>query len=291
LPWVFKKCGDLTIETAYEIGYNFHGAGGSTAQKETQMANDKFSTREALNYGWETFKANIPFFLGFMVVVSVLTFVPRLVIERLFEPQTALYFVVNLIVSLISIFAGMMALRISLYINDDGSPELSRLSETFSYFPYYLGGELLRGLIVGGVYIVLSALREKLPVSLLALGELLWLPFAIVFTYMFFFTGYLIIDKGLGPIEALKESRALTYGYKKDLLVFSLVMGLINAPGLFFIFVGTILEVGGMPSGSIFTTIGKILMVGLIVSIPVSLMALTQLYRRFCPVEAASQTA
>ena len=64
-----------------------------------------------------------------------------------------------------------------------------------------------------------------------------------------------IIDEGLGPIAALEKSSRLTVGIKLDLFVFALLMGAINVAG------------------------AMCLMVGLFVSVPVSLLAYAFVYR------------
>jgi uncharacterized membrane protein len=46
----------------------------------------------------------------------------------------------------------------------------------------------------------------------------------IIFGLMFMFSTFLVIDRELGPIEALKESNHITHGHKWRLLGFSLVL-------------------------------------------------------------------
>jgi uncharacterized membrane protein len=72
---------------------------------------------------------------------------------------------------------------------------------------------------------------------------------------MLLFSGFLVIDRGLGPIQALKESHRITQGYKWTLFVFCLLLVLVNLAGLL------------------------ALVVGIFVSAPVSLLALTHAYR------------
>jgi len=69
------------------------------------------------------------------------------------------------------------------------------------------------------------------------------------------FVMFIVIDRGLGPVEAMKESARLTRGYKWQLLGFVLVLALIN-------FVGALA-----------------LLVGLFVTIPVTSLAFVQAYR------------
>ena len=77
----------------------------------------------------------------------------------------------------------------------------------------------------------------------------------VIVGLMFMFTTFIVIDRGLGPIEAMKESRRITDGHKWTLLGFSLMLVLINLLGML------------------------ALVVGLLVTIPVSSLALVQAYR------------
>ena len=139
---------------------------------------------------------------------------------------------------------GMASTRISLDLYDAGEPDLSRLGELLPQYLPYLFGKILYGLIV-------------------MVGLLLLLIPGVIVAYMFLYVGYLIIDRGLGPIDALEKSRAVTDGYKWDLFLFSLTVALLNMVGVLCLFVG------------------------LFVTIPVTLMASAYVYRKLSPAEAA----
>lgn len=206
------------------------------------MANDKFSIKEALKYGWDTFKANVPFFLGFMVIMGLITVVPDYIAEKMFDPKSVPLIAVKIILRLIGLLLGMISTRLSLDIHDNGQPDLTRISEVLPQYPAYLFGKIVYGLIV-------------------LVGLILLIVPGIIVAYMFLYVGYLIIDKNMGPIAALSESRALTDGYKMDLFIFSLAVAFINLVGVFCLFVG------------------------LFVTIPVTLMASAYVYRRLSPAE------
>ena len=53
----------------------------------------------------------------------------------------------------------------------------------------------------------------------------------IIFALMFMFSTFIVIDRELGPIEAMKESHRITHGHKWKLLGFSLLLVLINLLG------------------------------------------------------------
>jgi uncharacterized membrane protein len=212
------------------------------------MANDKFSIKDALKYGWETFKTNVPFFIGFMVVLGLLTVVPDYIAEKIFAPRSVGLVLVKIVLRLIGLVLGMASTRISLDIHDYGQPDLSRIESIVPQIGSYLVGKIIYGLAV-------------------LVGLVLLIIPGIVVAYMFLYVGYLIIDRGLGPIAALSESRVVTDGYKMDLFLFSLVVALVNIVGVVCLFVG------------------------LFVTIPVTLMASAYVYRRLSPAEPAAETA
>jgi uncharacterized membrane protein len=72
---------------------------------------------------------------------------------------------------------------------------------------------------------------------------------------MFMFVTFIVVDREVGPIEAMTESKRITHGYKWSLLGFSLVLVFINLLGIL------------------------ALVVGLLVSIPVSSLSFAYAYR------------
>ncbi len=87
-------------------------------------------------------------------------------------------------------------------------------------------------------------------------GFLLFIIPGIIFSIKFMFTPYLVIDKDMGPIEALKASAKMTDGVKWDLIGFMSAVVVL------------------MYSGAL------ALLVGLIITIPVGTLAYVVLYER-----------
>ena len=210
------------------------------------MAEARFSISEALKYGWETFKAKAGFFIGLTVALALVTAVPDFIIGKLFAQGTALRLVAEITLRLVGLFLGMITTRISLDLYDTGEADLSKISGLLPQFLPYLGGKILYGLIV-------------------LIGLILLVVPGIIVSYMLLYVGYLIIDRNLGPIEALKESKVVTDGSKWHLFLFSLAVALLNIAGVL------------------------CLLVGLLVTIPVTLMASVYVYRQLSPrLEAAA---
>jgi uncharacterized membrane protein len=77
----------------------------------------------------------------------------------------------------------------------------------------------------------------------------------IIFALMFMFATFIVIDRELGPINAMNESARIAKGYKWQLFGFTLVLVLINLLGLL------------------------ALVVGLLVTVPVTSLAFVHVYR------------
>ena len=106
--------------------------------------------------------------------------------------------------------------------------------------------------IIVGLTVVIGLILLVVPGVIAALGLM--------------FTSYLVIDKGRGPVEAYKESWQMTKGHKWQLFLLVLAILGINILGLI------------------------ALVVGLLATIPVSMLAMVHAYRKLsgvAPVQAA----
>jgi uncharacterized membrane protein len=200
----------------------------------------EFSTGSALRFGWETFKKRPWFFVGSTVVIllaSGLIDAFSSAIDAAVGGSAEQPSVVGTVVNLgLGTLLGMGATAFYLAAHDN--PDTVDLSALWHPQPFwkYLGASILYALaiVVGLVLLVVPG---------------------IILALMFMFTTFIVIDRGLGPIEAMKESNRITYGHKWTLLGFTLMLVLINLLGVL------------------------ALVVGLLVTIPVSSLAVTHAYR------------
>jgi uncharacterized membrane protein len=138
------------------------------------------------------------------------------------------------------------------------NPETVELSALWHPHPFwkYLGLTILFAVIIVAVFLLGFSLVTALGRDAgLVVGVPLLVVLAVILSLMLLFSGFLVIDRGLGPIQALKESHRITQGYKWTLFVLCLLLVLVNLAGLL------------------------ALIVGIFVSAPVSLLALTHAYR------------
>jgi uncharacterized membrane protein len=75
------------------------------------------------------------------------------------------------------------------------------------------------------------------------LGTILLIVPGVILSLMFFATLYLIMDKGLGPVVAIKESMRITKGHKWTLFVLLLASAGIAILGLLALIVGLLVAV------------------------------------------------
>lgn len=197
-----------------------------------------FSVREALTFGWETFKKRPFLFVG----AFALTMLVSGIVSAILDPEQGAP--VTLITSIMSVLSALIGLFIELglvtfSIRSHDSVEKVSLYDFWNPAPFlrYLGGQILLGLIV-----IIGIILLIVPGVIAALGLM--------------FTPYLIIERNRGPIEALKESWRITMGHKKELFFFMLALIGINILGLL------------------------ALVVGLLVSVPVSMLAMVHVYRK-----------
>jgi hypothetical protein len=219
-----------------------------------------FSPSSALRFGWETFKKRPWLFVGAFVLVGL----AQVVVESLsravdapFGGAESDYAFLGALISLACntlISMGVTAFGLAAHDN----PETVELSALWHPHPFwkYLGLTILFSIIIVAVFLLGLSLVTALGRDAgLVVGVPLLVVLAVILSLMLLFSGFLVIDRGLGPIEALKESHRITQGYKWTLFVFCLLLVLVNLAGLL------------------------ALIVGIFVSAPVSLLALTHAYR------------
>ena len=203
--------------------------------------NDIFSPIEALRFGWYTLKKNIIFFLVLMIIVAVLYAFSSMIGMILIFPHlydnlsqapisgltTILIIVVTIAAVAIDITVEMGLLKIALSFRDNIMPEVKDLFRSYPLILNYLAASIIYALMFLGGFALLVAGNFFLGSGggvgqiILSLGLLL---LAIYLALKYQFYGYLIVDKKMGPIEALLQSGRLTACALKPLLIFWLLL-------------------------------------------------------------------
>ena len=201
------------------------------------MTAEKFSISEAIHFGWNTMKSNLGFFIGLLIFVFLFTSLSSIIAAKATEANIFLGIFFYIADFSLSIIISIGLVKIALRFCDNEKGRFADLFSQYPLFPQYLVGSILYGLIVFA-------------------GTILLIIPGIIWGIQFCFYDYFIVDKGLGPIEALKRSSAITRGVKWDLFVFFLVLSGINLLG------------------------ALCLLIGLFVTIPTTMVALAFVYRK-----------
>jgi uncharacterized membrane protein len=193
-----------------------------------------------VQFGWDITKSNIGFFIGLLIVAGLIQYVPDIVATIIEADAPALSLIIRIASFVLSVIIGMGLIKICLRFCDGEKGEFSDLFSCYPLFFKYLVGSILYGVIV-------------------VVGLILLIIPGIVWAIKFQFFDYLIVDKGLGPIDALEKSSDITRGVKWDLFLFAILLGIINLMGFL------------------------CLVVGLFVTIPVTMVAIAFVYRKLLP--------
>lgn len=189
------------------------------------MARKYFNFSDVLSFGWGVMKANLWFFVGIGLVLLIVIYLPtiaRVVVENLHLPkasETTLAVLLQVLGVAINIFVKIGLIKIALSFCDERKPPFATLFDAWDCFWRVIGTGILYGLIVLAGFI------------LLIIPGIIW---AVKFSLCYYF----VIDKGLGPIQALRASSRTTMGAKWRLFGFGIVCGLINLLGLLCLIVG-----------------------------------------------------
>jgi uncharacterized membrane protein len=214
------------------------------------MAQLQFSRDEAIKFGWQAAMDNLGFFIRALIIIFVVSLTFSVIGKLTEKSYPFISLAANIIYTFFSLMFGIGLIKIYLKIFDSQEPELSDLTfgMNLNLFLSYLVVSLLYTLIIIG-------------------GLILFIFPGIYWAIQFQFCTYLVIDKGMGPVEALKKSSALTKGVKWDLFVLGILLLLIILLGILALFIG------------------------LFVAIPLTMMAVTFVYRKLLSQSETAQNA
>lgn len=195
--------------------------------------NTSFSIEAAFKYGWNTFKHRPGFFIGMTIIILFVSWFTGFVLGMVGEKGNAISGIINLLVTTL-VDLGVVATMLKVYDAPD-SATFSDLWHPQQYLPY-LGATILTGIAV-------------------VVGLILLIIPGLIAAMMLLFVKFVVIDRNMGPIDALKESARITKGHRMTLFLFVLAIAVINIIG------------------------AVLLLIPLLVTIPVSSLAMVYAYR------------
>jgi len=209
------------------------------------MEKDKFPFGEAVKFGWQKTKENFWSLIAVTLIWIVVNSMFSYSVKSFEKTMPALSFIINLCSTLVNMLMTLGITKIGLKVYAGEKFEVSELFESYRLFLNYLLASILYFLAVAVGFLLLIV------------------PGIILIIRMGLYT-YLIVDKQMGALDALKESMRLTKGSAFDLFLF------------WFILLGVLL-------------LGLLaLIVGIIVAVPITLLAYVFIYRYL---EAKNQVA
>lgn len=197
----------------------------------------KFSIGKEISYGWETAKAHLPFFVVIILITGIVNFAPNILVQNMQKDVPVLSGLLSLVLWVVSMLVSLGLIKITLKIIDNKKTEIVDL---FNGYP-----QLLNFVVASIIYSII-----------VVVGLILLIVPGIIFSIKYHFYSYLIVDRNMGPLEALKKSGDITKGSKWQLFLLGLACGLVNLVGL--------LALG----------------IGLLITVPLTMLAYAHVYRK-----------
>jgi len=186
------------------------------------MFNEKtFSDGAAVRFGWEKMKEHMGFFILMFLVILGAAIVPMMLTLLVPEEYWYIWLLLGLAYIALQIIIAIGFVQIILDVTDGKKPMLSTLFTRWNVFFKFLGVSIVYGFVV---YV----------------GFLLLIFPGVIWMLKYWYAPLLVVDKGMGPIEAMKKSAEITEGLKWDLLGLYCVTNVVNVIGIVCLYVGLI---------------------------------------------------
>lgn len=241
------------------------------------MSESIFEPFDPILFGWNTLKGNLQFFAILMIIVSALYYIPGIIQMMLFTesvsaPEAAYLGMIGILLAIFYLVIYQLVelglVGISLEFRDGKPHEIEDLFKNYRLFPNFLAATIIYGFMV-------------------AIGFIFFIIPGIYLALKYMFYGYLIVDKGLGPIEALRESGRMTDGAKKNIIVYWLTLwcGMIVIMLILGLFVaapaGFIAAAISKDLVPVFVAIANIItmIINLLIIVPITKLSMADVYR------------
>ena len=180
---------------------------------------DTFSAQACIRFGWETFKRRPWFLIGAFLLYMIVLGLISAVASEIGKVGPAVNFVASFANWGVQIIGGMGMIAFLLKAHDDIAHVALQDFWHPQPFLYYLGACILMFLAFLG-------------------GLILLIVPGIIFAIMFSFATYLVIDRGLSPMQAMRERKRITDGHKGTLFSLALLSVGVALLGLLCLIVG-----------------------------------------------------
>lgn len=180
--------------------------------------NNKFSIGEAIKAGWEKAKSNVGSFFLILVGSWIISAIISAFATGV-KDTPALVMLITLLSWLVGIFLQMGIFRVALKVLDGGKAAMADFALNPEQFGKFLLGAIFYSIITGVGFVLLI------------------IP-GIIWGIRLQFIPYLIIEKNLNPMDALKRSWDITRNQTWNLFLFGLVGFLVGLLGFIALIIG-----------------------------------------------------
>ena len=184
---------------------------------------NEFSASGSIKAGWKTFKKRPGFFIGSMLIIFVVVGIVSAIFGQ-YENQGTVSVLASLGNLLVETLVDIGIVAFALKAVDH--PESVRLTDLWHPQHYF---QYLVAVVLTGIAVIVGLVLLIVP--------------GIIVMLMLLFVKYAVVDKNLGPIEALKESARITKGHRIDLLVLLSLALLVNIAGALCVLIGLLVSV------------------------------------------------
>jgi uncharacterized membrane protein len=192
------------------------------------MAEQKFTLDEALSSGWKATIENIGGLLLYVFLPGLFLFLLNIGSSFIVKSMnlgdvgtSLLQFGSSVIHMLLQVIFNIAVIKICLKYLDNRQVSPADFIPTMTQFWFYVAAAFLNTLIVG-------------------IGLCLLVVPGVILGLMLQFYGFLIVDKGLGPIQAFKASTELTKGTKLELFILWVILAIIMIVGAICLVIGLV---------------------------------------------------
>jgi len=187
------------------------------------MSAHSFTVKEALRFGGSTFKKNWQFLVIVFVIVIVVGMIPGWLHDWARDNFPAISFVFSILGWIVQIVTSIGIIIISLKLVDGKKPHITDLYKHYPILLNYFLGSLLYGAVT-------------------LLGFILLIVPGIIWGIKYQYTTYLIVDRGMKPMEAFKTSGKITQGQKTKLFWLGIAYIGITLVGILIVGIGLIIS-------------------------------------------------
>jgi hypothetical protein len=215
------------------------------------MTKRSFSIRESLSFGWEKTKAHRGLLFKILLILFALQVMSSIVSHVLHDELIGL--LAGIAIGIAQFVVGVGFTLVSLRIAQNKHVDLNDLISPPELLWRYFAASCLVGLVAFGavlgiilVVLALAALQGGITTHLfpawIAVGAAVAVVALGYIALRFSMVRYAVLA-GKGITESLHKSTEMTDGHKWHLLSFLLVVGLLNLGGLLLFFVGLVLTI------------------------------------------------